>query len=335
MDKQKEICGKCDKRLMDEDKVVNCFTCKQLFHISCQGISEAKCELLSNEDSIVWFCRTCQITTAGMFQHIVNLELRLKAIEEEREKEKHEMSVLRKLVATFNQTINSIEETIVNVKEENDTIQEAVTCMLSEIPQCTSIEARFSSIENTLKEVSSHSFTNFDHSDWSQPSLNCSDIPTVEVANELDDRQRRKGNLVLHNVPESKDQECDEHLINSILKHVVGESVDIQRDPMTDKPRIYRLGRKIPGQNRSIKCHLKSKEMCAQVLLHSRRLSESHNFSQVVLQEDLTPMQRSHIRRLVNEKKKRNCVARENNQDPDWIIRSGKLYRKGDFKVCD
>ncbi len=269
-----------------------------------------------------------------VFQHIVNLELRLKAIEEEREKEKHEMSVLRKLVTTFNQTINSVEETIVNVKEENETIQEAVTCMLSEIPQCTSIEARFSSIENTLKEVSSHSLTDFDHSVCSQHSLNCSDIPTVEVANELDERQRRKGNLVLHNVPENEDQECDEQLINNILTHVVGERVDIKSDPITDKPMIYRLGKKIPGRNRSIKCHLKSKEMCTQVLLHSRRMSESHSFSQVVLQEDLTPMQRSHIRRLVNEKKRRNSLARENNQDPDWIIRSGKLYRKADFNAC-
>ena len=52
-------------------------------------------------------------------------------------------------------------------------------------------------LENTLKEMSSHSFSDFDHSVLSQPSLNCSDIPTVQVANELD-RQRRKGQDLGH-----------------------------------------------------------------------------------------------------------------------------------------
>ncbi len=88
------------------------------------------------------------------------------------------------------------------------------------------------------------------------------------------------------------------------------------------------MGKKIPGKNRSIKCHLKSKETCEQVLSQSRRLYESSTYSQVVLQEDLTPMQRSQLRQLVHEKKKRNSLARKNNQDPNWVIRGGKLCRK-------
>ncbi len=344
MDEQNKTCGKCDINLKEEDKVIDCFTCKQLFHINCQGVSVAKYEILSDTNDnpgMVWFCRTCQRTTAGMFQHIVNLELRLKAIEDEREKEKHEVTVLRKLVSTLNQTINSVEESIVNVKEENDSIKDAVTCMLNEIPQCTSIEARFSSIENTLKEVSSvnssvstlQSYADLDSSTCSQSIINYSDFSTVEIANELDDRQRRKGNVVLHNVPETGNQESDEHSVISILNHVLGEEVNYHRDSTTDMPRIYRLGNRIPGKTRSIKCHLQSKEMCAQVLSRSRRLSESNNFSQVVLQEDMTPMQRAHIRQLVIEKKKRNFLAQKNNLTPDWVIRSGKLQRKTDYKV--
>ena len=112
---------------------------------------------------------------------------------------------------------------------------------------------------------------------------------------------------------------------------VLGKEIDIEKDQITNKPRVYRLGKKTPGKNRSIKCHLKSKEMCEAILSQSRRLSESSTFSQVVLQGDLTPLQRSHIRQLVNEKKKRNAIARKNNQDTDWIIRGGKLCRRSDF----
>ncbi len=123
MDEQNRTCGKCEESARAEDKVVSCFTCKQVFHINCQGVSLSKYEFLSNEnDSIVWFCKTCRLTTAGMFQHVANLEVRLKAIEEERKKEKHELSVLRKLVTTLNQKVNSVEDSIDNVKEENDNI---------------------------------------------------------------------------------------------------------------------------------------------------------------------------------------------------------------------
>ena len=142
-------------------------------------------------------------------------------------------------------------------------------------------------------------------------------------------------NLVLHNVPENSSHDCDENSVNSILMHVIGKEVDIKQDSTTGKAKIYRLGKKIPGKNRSIKCHLNSKELCEQILSKSRKLTESSSFNQVVLQEDLTPMQRLHLRQLVNEKKKRNCIARKNNQDPDWIIRSGKLCRKSDYKVFD
>ncbi len=44
-----------------------------------------------------------------MFQHIVNLELRLKAIEEARAKEQHEITVLKKLLQSFNDRVKKLE----------------------------------------------------------------------------------------------------------------------------------------------------------------------------------------------------------------------------------
>ena len=115
-----ETCGKCDSLLKAEDKAVPCFTCKQFFHIKCQGVTDIKYEVLSDQSDsagIVWFCRTCQWTTAGMLQHIANLEICLKAIEAERQKEKHEVSVLQNLVKALNKKINSLEESVGSVQE--------------------------------------------------------------------------------------------------------------------------------------------------------------------------------------------------------------------------
>ena len=333
-----DMCGKCDKTLMIEHKVVSCFTCKQLFHIQCQGVSDAKYEFLSNQNDnsgIVWFCGACKRTTSGMFQHIANLEIRLKSIETERQKEKHEMSVLQNLVNALNKRINSLEESVGDIQEQAesngeqvDTINDAVTCMLHEVPQITSIEARFASIEDTLKQVSSLPSIE-------SRSISLESVPTIEVANELDDRQRRKGNLILHNVPETDNQGTDEVIVSRILTHVLDKEVHISTNDDQDQQRIrlYRLGRKVPGVTRSIKCHLKSEDLCEQLLMQSRKLTQSHQFCQVVLQPDMTFLQRAHLKHLVREKKRKNSLACDNNEEADWIIRDNKLYRKRDIYV--
>ncbi len=110
-----DTCGKCDKTLKSEHKVISCFTCKQLFHSHCQGVSDAKYEFITNQNDnsgIVWFCKACKRTTSGMFQHIANLEIRLSTIETERQKEKHEMAVLQNLVNALNKKIHSLEESV-------------------------------------------------------------------------------------------------------------------------------------------------------------------------------------------------------------------------------
>ncbi len=155
-------CGKCDAVLKLEDKAVTCFTCKQDFHTHCEHVSDDKHAILSDQNDgagLVWFCRTCMRTTAGMLRHVANLEIRLNKIEAEREKDRHEVSVLQNLVKALNKKVNSLEENVQQCTESNqgeiDTIKQAVTTMLNEVPQTTSLEDRFSSIENSLSQLNS------------------------------------------------------------------------------------------------------------------------------------------------------------------------------------
>ncbi len=60
--------------------------------------------------------------------------------------------------------------------------------------------------------------------------------------------------------------------------------------------------------------------------MQSRNLTKSHEFCEVVLQQYMTFDQRMHVKHLVKEKKRRNDLALENNEEADWIIRDGKLY---------
>ncbi len=161
---------------------------------------------------------------------------------------------------------------------------------------------------------------------------NLPDRAIAAVANELEERKKRNRSIVLHNVPEKHDKSNDVKAVVQILQKVSGKEVEI--DQMCNTPRIYRLGQygaSSRNKPRSIKVHLKSTEECNEILQNTRKLSQSVQYSSVVIQPDLTPMQHNQIRMLVAERKRRNSEAIANNEDPDWTISSGFLHRRRNY----
>ena len=93
-------------------------------------------------------------------------------------------------------------------------------------------------------------------------------------------------------------------------------------------PKVYRLGQQSTHRVRSLKVHFKSTEMKDEILTKARRLVNSENYRSVVIQKDMTPLERMHLKKLVHEKKKRNYNARLNNEEPNWTIRGGIVCKK-------
>ncbi len=262
---------------------------------------------------------------------------------EERKKQKHELSVLHNLAKTLNTKVNALEgklnDTLRTNSEEIERIHDAVSTMLEEVPQTSSIESRFTSIEDSLEKVSVipsiesrlHLLENSESCTINESQSSSPEASTIDISNELADRQWRSRNLVLHNVPESNSLEEDIEVVKHIIEEVAGKDVEIRSDLITGQPQVYRMGRRVLGKSRSMKIHLGTEEICQDLLKHSRKLTHSDNFSNVVLQADLTAQQRSHLKRMVCEKKLRNRIALKNQDEADWVIRSGKLCRKRDI----
>ena len=263
--------------------------------------------------------------------------------EEERKKEKHELSVLHNIAKTLNTKVNALEgkfnDTLRTNSEEIRGIHDAVSTMLEEVPQTTSIKSRFISIEDSLEKMSVipsiesrlYLLESSESCIINESQSSPAEGSTIVIANELAERQWRSRNLVLHNVPESNSFEEDVEVVKHIIEEVAVNDVEIQSDLITGQPQVYRLGRRVLGKTRSMKIHLSTEEICQDILKHSRKLTHSDNFSNVVLQADLTAQQRSHLKKMVCEKKRRNRVALENHDEADWVIRNGKLCRKRDI----
>ena len=109
-----------------------------------------------------------------------------------------------------------------------------------------------------------------------------------EVANEVDERQKRRKALVIHNIEENDDDAED----NEEVANILNRSIDNENLVQQQRWKSYRLGRRTPNRNRTVKVHFQSEDFCKNVLQYARKLSDSNQYKHIVFQPDLTPMQR-------------------------------------------
>ena len=260
------------------------------------------------------------------------IEQRLQTIESKCQCEKKEMTVMHDLTKTFNRKLTEIETSsenaIQDVNKEVQSIKDNVNKMISEVPQVTSIETRFAAIEERMSnftEVGSSDFNLSANEDRSCKTSYCQEDIMIAVSNEVDQRQQRRKSLVIHNLEESGDPNIDCLLIREIIQEVTEEENTILDQQLISS---YRLGTTAASRSRTIKVHLKSEEFCRRVIQNARNLQNSLKYQNIVIQPDLTPHQRSQLKSLVREKNLRNSYAVQCGEEPDWVIRQGRLYRK-------
>ena len=150
-----------------------------------------------------------------------------------------------------------------------------------------------------------------------------------EVANEVDERQKRKKSLVIHNIEETDNAAYDKLQVTNVLKEIIDDE-NLMKQQQSN---IYRLGKRSPVRNRTIKVHFKSEEVCSNILQNTRKLRETNQYKHIVIQPDLTPVQRQRLKLLVEEKKQRNWSAAQCKEEPDRIIRRGKLCRRRNLTI--
>ncbi len=333
-----------DEHIIEKDPSINpqpnvtkctCITTEVLDQIIKQKMSEMFKERFETlKDNMVTVMAS---KISGLIEENNNLRLEIQQIKDTRETEKRELSVVHQLVKTFNTKLSEVDKKQENVIQEvNNKVQsinDNVLTMLDEIPQVTSIEDRFSTIEETLSSFaeSRESTGRLGSTPFYESNSNISscshDELMLAVTNEVDQRQKRRKSLVIHNVEEADHKTEDFAKVRDILQQVVKEEsmVDQQLSNM------YRLGKEAPGRIRTIKLHFNSEDFCQSILQNTRKLRTSKSYRDIVIQADLTPLQRSHLKSLVQEKRERNQYAVQCNEEPDWVIKNGKLCRKSEL----
>ncbi len=212
-------------------------------------------------------------------------------------------------------------------QEELESIKCMVNQMFCELPNTDSITERFQEVEAQLQSCLQKSIeetpTNTEY-----PSC-LSEYHIASVSNELSERRKREKSFVIHNLPEATNDDEDMEQVKEVIEEITQLEVKhTLHYNETHKPRVYRLGRKKTGRTRTIMVHVKSAEVCEDILSKARRLSTSERYSSVVIQKNLTKLEQKQLKRLVLEKKRRNSQAQAFGEEPNWTICEGLLYRK-------
>jgi len=135
------------------------------------------------------------------------------------------------------------------------------------------------------------------------------------IADELADRERRKNNLIIYNLPEKSDREADKKLFAELCKTTFSEEFAVSK--------ILRLGKKNDNKNRPLLVVLKHETDKSFLLSNSARLRQHDSSKTVYFSPDRTKFERLKYKNLVEELKQRKAKGETN-----LIIRNNTIVNR-------
>ena len=152
----------------------------------------------------------------------------------------------------------------------------------------------------------------------SQTTASTSKSPTtavLSIADELADRERRKSNLIIYNLPDPTDNSKDKSFFTELCKSVFDTTVKITKS--------LRLGKKFENKNRSLLIGLENQQNAINITSRAAYLRRHNQYENIYIVPDMTKYQRSKHKQLVDELKRR-----KSNGENNLIIRNGEIVTR-------
>ena len=143
-----------------------------------------------------------------------------------------------------------------------------------------------------------------------------------DAIEEYRERESRKCNIIIHNIPESDREQPEERRQEDMenLKDILDASVGT--DHQVEFGTVTRLGKRFEGKNRLTKVVLDSVKSKRMILGAAKKLRESDAWNNIYVTPDLSPKEREKNKQLRAELKKR----KEDGED-SLVIRKGKIVQ--------
>lgn len=300
-----EACGRCSEKIQKKDDAIECETCKQPFHITCENVTKTQYKQhLANKRGknaglFHFSCATCSRVTVNMMRQMAFLTAQLHDMGKKvdhMESRKADKKELKKLDEEMKAGVAKVKEEVTQMKDDVTIVKEKVKLM----------EGREGTSEGS----------------------------TRDIIKEIQDREERRNNVVIFNLPESRSHDPEERVrFDKEEIREIGKicQVNIKKDEMT---KVIRMG-KNGKDTRPLLLKFTSEEKKRLLLKNAEKLNSSR-LSRIGIQQDLTTKQREEEKALKDEADRMTQELSDEEQGeykyavrgPPWARKVKKIRRK-------
>ena len=259
-----DVCPHCSKECCSESKAVQCDLCGTWAHACCEGISNDLYDkfnvLCAKVSNISYYCEANHCSSRIkqlVHDHHVNLQQQV------------DFPSLRCLQA------------------EQTNLHRLISEVANKIDDLTS---RNNVLRNEVGAASEMIITE------KSPVIHSPASTFLTVAEELDDRERRKNNVIIYNLPET-DPSRDKTWFIDLCKRIFDINVNVTK--------ILRLGKHVENRARPLLVVVDDLSHKEFLVSHSYYLRRHSEYKDVYITTDMTKYQREKHRKLVQELKQR------------------------------
>ncbi|KAK3886243.1 hypothetical protein Pcinc_009597 [Petrolisthes cinctipes] len=312
---KREVCTACKHWV--ENNGVECTKCKYWLHKECEGLTEAGLKVAKTRE--VWFCKICSYKWMNDEQENAKLREELRAVKSKNTEISEKMVALEEKWSR-NKDKEDPEE------EERDTGTKGM---------CGSEPTRgerkdMDSIREEVKELRADNYSlkktieNLEKK-WDKRDEEIVRKVTERMMENLEEereREKKRNNIIMFNVPESRKTEIseityeDRERCEEIFQGKLGvKDAKIQR--------IFRIGRITTGKVRPVIMEMNEVGIKWELVKRSKKLKNNDDqvTQKIIIAPDLTKREREENDRLREE------LRHKRQNGGQWIIRKGKVVR--------
>lgn len=310
--RSKEVCPTCDRWV--EKGGAECTRCGFWRHKECEGLSEAGLKLVNNMD--VWFCKVC--STDWKMDQEKNEKMRdeLNGLKQKNTEINNKMRALENRCDSWSKNVERPTRELTpgsNTKERENEARDTQPDLADIKEDIRKLRQDNDDFRGMIVELEGK---------WEKREeeiVNKVMDKVVQYMDEVQERERKRKNVVMFNVPESKGKDIGEEVADDMKKcREVFDALEVREAKIE---RIYRIGSRKSEKARPIIVELNEVGTKWKLVKCSKNLKHARHTGvrQVIIAPDLTRKEREENDRLRDELRFRRQAGGK------WIIRRGQV----------
>ena len=296
----------CGEPVRSSDHGVSCDMCENWFHASCQEIPAPAYEALVSFKILSWLCPVCkEAVKNGETRRLVLLESKVDKLD--RSMSSHiklvSQSMREQEAAVDNQT-KIIERSLRELHAQKALYADIVKGTCSEM--CEKVSAKMQCAPDGVPT-------------GPEPA---SSKGMAKVLDDFLDRDRRKNNLVIHNLPELVEGTTGERAVHDVqlFQDMAKEAFNIR----VAVAKSFRVGRAVANRDRLLIVTLETPGVKWDLLRLAPQLRGCEKWGNIYITPDLTPAEREAAKKVREE-----LAARKKAGETNLTIRRGRVVTAG------